>query len=183
VRLWSLHPKHLDAAGLVALWREGLLARAVLRGATQGYHHHPQLERFRRCPDPVAAIDGYLREVRLEALARGYVFDGRKLGPPRPLRRRPVQEGQLHREWGHLLRKLWLRSRAHWRRQRFNRPDVHPSFRVVPGGVEPWERAGAKVTPARADGRPARRTGARSRPARSGTSPGPRPTSRSRPRR
>jgi hypothetical protein len=29
-RIWSLHPKYLDARGLVALWREGLLAQAVL---------------------------------------------------------------------------------------------------------------------------------------------------------
>ncbi|HEU5178767.1 MAG TPA: pyrimidine dimer DNA glycosylase/endonuclease V, partial [Burkholderiales bacterium] len=32
MRLWSLHPKYLDARGLVALWREALLAQAVLRG-------------------------------------------------------------------------------------------------------------------------------------------------------
>jgi len=25
MRLWTLHPKYLDARGLVALWREGLL--------------------------------------------------------------------------------------------------------------------------------------------------------------
>jgi carboxyl-terminal processing protease len=29
MRLWSLHPKYLDAQGLVALWREALLAKAV----------------------------------------------------------------------------------------------------------------------------------------------------------
>lgn len=47
MRLWSVHPKYLDVRGLVALWREGLLAQAVLRGRTKGYLHHPQLERFR----------------------------------------------------------------------------------------------------------------------------------------
>jgi len=30
MRLWSLHPRYLDAKGLVALWREGLLAQKVL---------------------------------------------------------------------------------------------------------------------------------------------------------
>ena len=30
MRLWSLHPAHLDQKGLVAWWREGLLAQAVL---------------------------------------------------------------------------------------------------------------------------------------------------------
>jgi hypothetical protein len=36
MRLWTLHPKYLDARGLVALWREALLAQKVLRGATRG---------------------------------------------------------------------------------------------------------------------------------------------------
>ena len=39
--------------GLVALWREALLARAVLRGKTRGYRHHPQLHRFRASATPV----------------------------------------------------------------------------------------------------------------------------------
>lgn len=43
MRLWSLHPQYLDAKGLVALWREGLLAQAVLAGQTRGYKRHPQL--------------------------------------------------------------------------------------------------------------------------------------------
>ncbi|MGH9810894.1 MAG: pyrimidine dimer DNA glycosylase/endonuclease V, partial [Terriglobia bacterium] len=29
MRIWTLHPKYLDPQGLVALWREALLARAV----------------------------------------------------------------------------------------------------------------------------------------------------------
>ena len=57
MRLWSIHPRSLDARGLVALWREGLLARKVLRGRTRGYRHHPQLQRFRDLRDPVAAIE------------------------------------------------------------------------------------------------------------------------------
>jgi hypothetical protein len=46
MRLWSVHPKYLDARGLVALWREGLLAQAVLRGRTSGYVRHPQLRKI-----------------------------------------------------------------------------------------------------------------------------------------
>lgn len=30
MRLWSLHPSYLDRAGLLAVWREGLLAQSVL---------------------------------------------------------------------------------------------------------------------------------------------------------
>ena len=46
LRLWSIHPKYLDGIGLVALWRESLLAQKVLKGETKGYRHHPQLRRF-----------------------------------------------------------------------------------------------------------------------------------------
>jgi len=37
MRLWTIHPKYLDAKGLVALWRETLLAKHVLEGKTPGY--------------------------------------------------------------------------------------------------------------------------------------------------
>ena len=70
MRLWSLHPEYLDARGLVALWREALLARKVLSGGTRGYRSHPQLERFNALPDPVAAIDCYLRHIFEEAHLR-----------------------------------------------------------------------------------------------------------------
>ena len=47
MRIWSLHPRYLDAKGLVAVWRETLLAKHVLEGKTKGYKNHPQLNRFR----------------------------------------------------------------------------------------------------------------------------------------
>ena len=122
------------------MWREGLLARAVLRGKTRGYRHHPQLERFRRRADPVAAIDAYLRCVCNEAVARGYRFDRRKLGPAARIARQAVHAGQIDHEWKHLLAKLRLRDRRRWLRERNARPTCHPCFRVVAGGVEPWER-------------------------------------------
>ena len=80
MRLWTLHPKYLDSAGLVALWREALLARAVLRGSTAGYRHHPQLERFRAQPRPVASLNRYLDAVYDESRRRGFTFDPGKLG-------------------------------------------------------------------------------------------------------
>ena len=45
MRIWSLHPKYLDAKGIVALWRETLLAKHVLEGKTKGYKNH-SCERF-----------------------------------------------------------------------------------------------------------------------------------------
>ena len=35
MRLWSLNPKYLDTQGLLAVWREALLAQQVLRGKTK----------------------------------------------------------------------------------------------------------------------------------------------------
>lgn len=142
MRLWSLHPRYLDPQGLVTLWREALLARAVLRQQTRGYRHHPQLHRFRAHPSPRSAISAYLNAVHAEATARGYCFDRSKVGPVRPVPRLGVTGGQLAYEWQHLLRKLSARSPAHYRRWRSVRmPECHPLFRRRPGGIEHWERS------------------------------------------
>lgn len=140
MRLWSLHPSHLDSRGLVALWREALLAQKVLRGLTRGYRHHPQLERFRAQPRPAAAIASYLAAVRDEASRRGYRFDARKIGPRRAKARIAVTRGQLAYERGHLLRKLKARSPKDWAAQRKLETRAHPLFRVEPGPVAAWER-------------------------------------------
>jgi hypothetical protein len=139
VRLWTLHPRHLDARGLVAVWREALLAKAVLRGRTRGYRHHPQLARFRAHPRPIAAINAYLAEVFAEARRRGYRFDAGKLRGPRTIRPIAATRGQLRFEWEHLLRKLRRRARADYRHQRLLRPTPHPLFHLHAGAVEPWE--------------------------------------------
>ena len=83
MRLWSLHPKYLDPQGLVALWRETLLAQAVLRGETRGYRNHPQMDRFKNSTAPLAAISLYLKGIHAEAVARGYTFDKSKINPAR----------------------------------------------------------------------------------------------------
>ena len=111
MRLWTIHPKYLDPQGLVALWREALLARAVLRGQTRGYRHHPQLERFRTHESPRYAINAYLAAIHSEAAARGYAFDKQKIGPLRPVHSISTTAGQISYEWQHLLRKLSMRSR------------------------------------------------------------------------
>lgn len=144
MRLWSLHPRYLDPQGLVALWREALLARAVLRGATKGYRHHPQLQRFQAHASPRYAISSYLSAVHSEASARGYAFDHSKVGPVRSVASIAVTRGQLEYEWEHLLRKLSVRSPSHYRRWRSVRfPECHPLLRPRGGDIEPWERIGA----------------------------------------
>ena len=141
MRLWTLHPKYLDSAGLVALWREGLLARAVLRGRTKGYRHHPQLTRFRDATDPVAAINAYLAVVHDEATRRGYRFDRSRIRGRVSSTRLSGTRGQVAFEWSHLLRKLQQRSPDHYQVVRaITRPRAHPQFMVRAGGIAPWER-------------------------------------------
>lgn len=142
MRLWSLHPQYLDAKGLVALWREALLARAVLRGETRGYKHHPQLERFTSHASPRLAINAYLAAVHAEAMSRRYTFDVSKVGPVRAIPQINVATGQVHYEWQHLLQKLEARSPllfAKW--CDVTNPRCHPLFRSRAGPVASWERA------------------------------------------
>jgi hypothetical protein len=141
VRLWSLHPKYLDGRGIVALWREGLLALAVLQGKTKGYTHHPQLERFRRETSPLSSLRSYLWSVVQEARQRGYRFQASKLKGSRKAPPIRVTTGQLRFEMQHLRRKLRKRSPAKLRENGNPlQPDPHPLFRSVPGGIEDWEK-------------------------------------------
>lgn len=164
MRLWTLHPKYLDSRGLVALWREALLAQAVLRGATRGYRHHPQLQRFQASADPVAAIVAYLQTVQQEASRRGYRFDVTRIcSTIAPWSGTlPASDGQLAYEWQHLCAKLRQRDPA-WLARLIeagagagaadngagNEPDsstsggwlpaAHPLFTPSPGPIAGWE--------------------------------------------
>jgi hypothetical protein len=139
MRIWSLHPCLLDRAGLVALWREGLLAQKVLQGKTKGYRFHPQLERFRASKKPVAAICTYLWAVADEATARGYKFDASKIVMRRQKVSLTVTRGQLEYEREHLRKKLRVRDRATLEILRAAKLIAHPMLRAVDGDREPWE--------------------------------------------
>lgn len=138
MRIWSLHPRHLDAKGLVALWREGLLALHVLKGRTRGYKNHPQLDRFKEQEDPVASIEAYLHIVCDEADARGYSFSREKLSPRQEVKPIPVTTGQLLYEHTHLEQKLRVRSPEDL--LRLEALKEHPLFTIQKGDVESWER-------------------------------------------
>ena len=141
MRLWSLHPGYLDARGLVALWREALLAQAVLAGETKGYHNHSQLKRFRADARPPALIAEYLRAVHAESLERGYRFDKGKIGRSRTSKRLDATSGQLEFEWRHLMKKLETRApELHEKYLAEASPEPHPLFRVTPGEIADWER-------------------------------------------
>ena len=168
MRIWSLHPRLLDSKGLVACWRETLLAQKVLAGETRGYRNHPQLQRFRAAADPMAAIGAYLCGLEVEARNRGYTFNsGLIRNKPVPVEGcvpgsmaspMPVTTGQLRYEFEHLMAKVAVRDPAHALALTggtglqgvgpgpLSIPDripvaaPHPLFVVVEGPMEDWER-------------------------------------------
>ncbi|HEY9054398.1 MAG TPA: pyrimidine dimer DNA glycosylase/endonuclease V [Rectinemataceae bacterium] len=153
MRLWSIHPSYLDTKGLLAAWREGLLAQKVLAGGTRGYVHHPQLLRFRECANPLGAIGAFLKAIQEEAVKRGYAFDACKIvdkgacGPPGLEsngafeERIDVASGQVEYEFELLMQKLETRDAA-WRAKLsgVEKIDVNPVFRIRQGGIAAWEK-------------------------------------------
>lgn len=149
MRLWSIHPKYLDSKGLVACWREGLLAQKVLEGNTKGYKNHSQLIRFKNCSQPIEAIGHYLMSIYEEAHNRGYNFDFGRISHRGGMRHDilTVTEGQLDYEWRHLENKLCDRHAEYQFNKNMkhiklnaNEIESHPLFEVVKGKVEEWEK-------------------------------------------
>lgn len=141
MRIWSLHPKHLDAKGLVALWRETLLAKHVLKGKTKGYKNHPQLERFKKSKHPIKSINYYLIHVYREAERRGYNFDKHKIDGENSKQKLSVTDGQIKYEMKHLLNKLKKRDNEKYNEiQKIRKLEVHPLFKIIKGDVENWEK-------------------------------------------
>lgn len=140
MRLWSLHPRYLDVKGLVALWREALLAQAVLSNETCGYKNHPQLLRFKQCVSLSSHISQYLHVVYLESMRRGYRFDKSKVRAIGRIEKICVSRGQIDYEWKHLKRKLKVRAPELLKElEGVLKPKCHPLFRVITGPKEEWE--------------------------------------------
>ncbi|MDD3586659.1 MAG: pyrimidine dimer DNA glycosylase/endonuclease V [Thermoguttaceae bacterium] len=147
MRLWTLHPRYLDRQGLLANWREGLLAKSVLERwtvdpeASVAYRNHPQLDRFKNTDHPCMAIAIYLAEILAESRRRNYRFDDRKIDVPDVKIVIPVTAGQIEYERQHLLKKLIKRDpQAARQLSLVQELLVHPMFVVMPGGIESWEK-------------------------------------------
>jgi hypothetical protein len=141
MRLWSISPEYLDVKGLVANWREGLLARKVLLGKTKGYRNHPQLIRFRAADDPISAVDNYLGFVLEEGLSRGYRFDSSKINKVSSEKAMKVTKGQIDYEFSHLLNKLKDRDPERYNRLKdVQKIKANRFFAIVPGELETWEK-------------------------------------------
>jgi hypothetical protein len=142
MRLWSLSPQYLDRQGLLAVWREGLLAKKVLAGKTSGYKNHPQLDRFKKQVSPTDYINAYLHGLWEEASRRGYKFDKAKAGHlKKKLKNIKVSSGQIEYEFAHLLKKLAKRDKGRYNELKgLVKPISHPLFTIKKGKIEPWEK-------------------------------------------
>ncbi|MEM5766463.1 MAG: pyrimidine dimer DNA glycosylase/endonuclease V [Candidatus Aenigmatarchaeota archaeon] len=137
MRLWSLHPKYLDKLGLIAVWREGLLAKKVLENKTKGYRNHPQLVRFKNYEKPLIAINAYLFEIYKEGKRRSYKFDLRKIEAVEAKWIIPITSDQLKFEFEHLLGKLRKRCKEKYLElARKKRIEANKIFKVVKSKVE-----------------------------------------------
>ena len=142
MRIWSIHPKYLDTKGLVALWRETLLAKNVLENKTKGYKNHPQLYRFKESENPILAINCYLFHIWVESKKRNFNFDNSKFSPPSVITPQlNVTNGQIEYESSHLLQKLIIRDNNKFiELSNIKLFTPHPLFNIISGSVENWEK-------------------------------------------
>jgi hypothetical protein len=153
MRLWSIHPKYLDRFGLLAVWREGLLAQKVLAGQTRGYKNHSQLIRF-KWDRSLYLISKYLWNIWVEGQKRKYNFIWQKIWYRQDKLSSVddiliVTKGQLQYEIEHLQRKLKVRDIEQFTANLYSiyntdmniiKIEPNPLFKVVEGNIENWER-------------------------------------------
>lgn len=140
MRIWSLHPKYLDTKGLLALWRETLLAKHVLEEKTKGYKNHPQLNRFKNVPNSLDCINQYLSEVYFDSLKRGYNFNKSKINWNFIPQNIEVTSGQILYEKQHLLKKLQIRDIEKLNQlKKVKVLEVNPIFNIIEGEISDWE--------------------------------------------
>ena len=144
MRLWSIHPKYLDSKGLVAVWREGLLALKVLWGKTKGYKNHTQLIRFKNSKNPLNLLVNYLSYILLEADKRGFNFNASKLPRKKSFKTITIKKGQIIFEFEYLKKKLKIRDPKKYESIKdVKKIMTNPVFKVVKGSCEEWEKGGS----------------------------------------
>ncbi len=141
MRLWSIHPKYLDSIGLIACWRETLLAKKVLLNLTKGYKNHPQLLRFKNSSSPIDYINFYLNELYIESKNRNYNFNYKKIsGFKKNLKKIKITNKQIEYEFSHLMKKLKTRSVKKYNElKKVDIIETNNLFKIIPGKIENWE--------------------------------------------
>lgn len=91
----------------------------------------------------MSCIAAFLRTVQAEGARRGHAFDAGKIARGGGVEPIDVARGQLDHKWAHLLDKLRRRDPERLGAlSTVRRIQPHPVFRIVPGGVEDWEKGG-----------------------------------------
>ena len=141
MRLWSISFKYLDRMGLLAVWREALLAKKVLEDKTIGYKNHPQLIRFKNTDNPVKYINAYLEDIYKEAQERGYNFSKEKFSEGKIEKQIPVNSKQVEYEFTHLKYKLEKRDPEKFKDvSNITEIEVSNIFKIIEGNIEEWEK-------------------------------------------
>lgn len=143
MRMWSLKLSYLDTMGLLAVWRESLLAKKVLEGKTKGYKNHPQLERFKALQNPLIGINTYLDYIYLESISRNYEFSKYKIEKSLINKniKIPLNDKQLIYEFELLKSKLKLRDEKSYQKIRnIQKPEPIEIFSLKKGPIENWEK-------------------------------------------
>jgi hypothetical protein len=138
MRLWSIHPEFLDDKGLVACWREALLAQAVLLNKTNGYKNHSQLIRFKNTESPIEFIGSFLKTIFEEAEKRKFKFNKEKIEKYNNLKIN-VTDKQLQFEFLHLQKKLDVRNKIKFIENITMEIKPNKLFNVIEGDIEEWE--------------------------------------------
>ncbi len=143
MRVWTIHPRYLDTKGLVAAWREGLLAQKVLEGETKGYKNHPQLLRFKRKEKCLVLIGKYLFGIYAEAVERKYKFDQSKIKYYKEDETESIEVTSRQIEYEFELLKWKLEKRdsvKYYSIMNIRDPQINGVFTKIDGNIEDWEK-------------------------------------------
>lgn len=143
MRLWSVRFDYLDNIGLIALWREALLAKSVLELKTKGYKNHPQLIRFKNFKYPLKAINTYLFYIFKESEIRNFNFDLAKIeySAIDLSIKIPITQGQLNYELNLIKFKLKKRTPKYYEKIKDIRiAQPNDLFYATQGEIEIWEK-------------------------------------------
>jgi hypothetical protein len=143
MRLWSIHPKYLDASRLNAQWREALLCKACLEDKTVGYLNHPQYLRVKNHPHPHDFINKFLYSIWEEGFNRGYKYDDTKFAICLDFEPMEVTEDQIEYEFEHLQKKLGEFDEQYVsNEQDFNEEGIllNDCFLLIPGPIMNFEK-------------------------------------------
>ena len=134
MRICHISPKLLDTKGLVALWRETLLAQSAIYKNTRSWKNHAQLRPFKIHKDFSVCeyLSNYLHIIAKEAKNRTYNFDTAKIlfTYNNKIPKITTTLEYILQEWKLLTARYKIRSQNFWLYVKNKPIEVHPSFAI-----------------------------------------------------